>query len=241
MNSVLDLQHISVSRDETEIVHDVSLRIREGHVVALMGPNGSGKSSLVNAVMGHPRYRITGGQIFCNGENITNLAPHQKARKGLFLSPQHPPSLAGVSVSSFLRNALSALTGEAVLVLPFQKMLEEEMEKLSIQKEMAGRHVNEGFSGGEKKRLEALQLALFKPKFALLDETDAGLDVDALKTVAETIKAFAPQMGILLITHYTRILQYLVPDEVHIMQEGVITRSGGKELAEEIEQKGYKT
>lgn len=241
MNSILDLRHISVSRGETEVVHDVSLRIREGYVTALMGPNGSGKSSLVNAVMGHPRYRIAGGQVLCNGEDITNLAPHQKARKGLFLSPQHPPSLAGVSVSSFLRNALSALTGEAVPVLPFQKMLEEEMEKLGIQKEMAGRHVNEGFSGGEKKRLEALQLALFKPKFALLDETDAGLDIDALQTVAKTIKHASSRMGILLITHYTRILQYLVPDEVHIMQEGRITRSGGRELAEEIEKNGYKT
>lgn len=225
---------------DKEVVHGVSLRIPQGRVVALMGPNGSGKSSLVNAVMGHPRYTVTSGRIFLNDEDITDIPPNEKAKKGVFLSLQNPPSLPGITVSSFLRNAVAATTGESIPVLAFHAHLEEEMKKLGMDTNMARRHVNEGFSGGEKKRLEALQLALLRPIFALLDETDAGLDVDALKTVAETIKAFAPDMGILLITHYTRILQYLVPDEVHIMQEGVITQSGGKELAEEIEGKGYK-
>ena len=239
MNS-LELQNISVAADGTEIVHDISLVIPQGRIIALMGPNGSGKSSLVNAVMGHPRYAITSGNVFLGGEDITHIPPHEKAKKGIFLSLQNPPTLIGVSVSSFLRNAYSALVGRTIPVFEFQKLLLQEMERLSIGKEMAERNVNEGFSGGEKIRLEALQLALFRPKFALLDETDSGLDVDALKTVAEIIKAFAPNMGILLITHYTRILRYIVPDEVHIMQDGAITRSGGKELAEEIEEKGYK-
>ena len=153
---------------------------------------------------------------------------------------QHAPALPGITVSSFLRNACSALTGKTLPVLSFQNMLEIEMKKLGIDIEMAGRHVNEGFSGGEKKRLDALQLVLFKPQFALLDETDAGLDIDALKIVAETIKQASAVMGILLITHYTRILNYLTPDEVHVLQDGIITRSGGKELAEEIEKQGYK-
>ncbi|TSC71499.1 MAG: FeS assembly ATPase SufC [Parcubacteria group bacterium Gr01-1014_70] len=240
MAHILEIKNIHVAIDGKEVVRDVSLRVPQGSVVALMGPNGSGKSSLVNAVMGHPRYKITGGHLILDKEDITNALPHEKAQKGIFLSLQNPPSLPGITVSSFLRNAFTALTGSAVPVLEFQKRLEEEMASLGMEKELAGRHVNEGFSGGEKKRLEALQLALFKPKFALLDETDAGLDVDALRTVAETIKRASAGMGILLITHYTRILQYLVPDEVHVMREGTITRSGGKELAEEIEKQGYK-
>ena len=240
MQNALELQNIHVTVAGTEVVRGVSLRIPEGRVVALMGPNGSGKSSLVNAIMGHPRYTITEGRILLNDEDITHLPVHEKARKGMFLSLQHPPTLPGVSVSSFLRNALSSLTDKAVPVLEFQKRLEEEMARLGMENGMALRHVNEGFSGGEQKRLEALQLALFQPKFALLDETDAGLDVDALRTVAETIRRASDKMGILLITHYTRILQYIKPDEVHVMKDGVIVRSGGKELAEEIEKNGYK-
>lgn len=222
-----------------EVVHGVSLRVPKGQIVALMGPNGSGKSSLVNAVMGHPRYSITEGHVLYNDEDITHLLPHEKARKGIFLSLQHPPSLPGITVSAFLRNAISALTGNTMPVLEFQNMLEAEMQKLGIDAQIARRHVNEGFSGGEKKRLEALQIALFRPAFALLDETDAGLDVDALRTVAETIKRYSPEMGILLITHYTHMLHYLVPHEVHVMQNGLLSRSGGKELAEEIEKRGY--
>lgn len=235
----LELQNIYVEAEGAEVVRGVSLIIPQGNVTALMGPNGSGKSSLVNAVMGHPRYRITEGHIVLNGEDITHAPPHEKAKKGIFLSLQNPPALPGITIASFLRNAASALAGTSIPVLDFQKRLEEEMAKLGMNKEMAGRHVHEGFSGGEKKRLEALQLALFRPKFALLDETDAGLDVDALKIVAETIQRASADMGMLLITHYTRILQYLQPDEVHVMREGCIVQSGGKELAEEIERKGY--
>ena len=240
MANVLEIKNMHVAVDGKEVVRGVSLLISQGKIVALMGPNGSGKSSLVNAVMGHPLYQITEGRILLAGEDITHLAPHEKARKGIFLSLQYPPALPGITVFSFLRNALSRLTDSSISVIEFQKRLEGEMQKLGMEKELMGRHVNEGFSGGEKKRLEALQLALFRPKFALLDETDAGLDVDALRIVAETIKNASRDMGILLITHYTRILQYLEPDEVHMMQGGQIIKSGGKELAEEIEKKGYK-
>ncbi len=240
MQNTLELKNICIAAGGKEIVRGVSLRIGQGRVVALMGPNGSGKSSLVNAVMGHPRYVITQGQVLLNDEDITYIPPHEKARKGILLSMQDPPALPGITVSSFLRNACSAFTGRVFSVIPFQELLETEMKKLGIDIKMAGRHVNEGFSGGEKKRMEALQLVLFKPKFALLDETDAGLDVDALKTVAETIKRVSGKMGILLITHYTRILEYLTPDEVHVLRDGIIMRSGGGELAEEIEKIGYK-
>lgn len=240
MNKVLEIKDLHVAANEKKIIRGVSLRIPEGRIVALMGPNGSGKSSLVNAIMGHPHYSITKGSILLNSEDITHMPPHEKARKGIFLSMQNAPALSGVTVSSFLRNACSALTEKTIPVLPFQNMIEKEMENLGIDKAMAGRHVNEGFSGGEKKRLDALQLVLFKPQFALLDETDAGLDVDALKIISETIKRASAHMGILLITHYTRILSYLTPDEVHILGDGVIVRSGDKELAEEIEKKGYK-
>ncbi|OGZ46618.1 MAG: Fe-S cluster assembly ATPase SufC [Candidatus Ryanbacteria bacterium RIFCSPHIGHO2_02_FULL_45_13b] len=236
---MLEIKDIHIQADGKEIVHGVSLHIPEGRVVALMGPNGSGKSSLVNAVMGHPHYLITHGQVLLEGKDITRMPPHEKARNGIFLSMQNPPALSGITVSSFLRNACSALTDTVLPVLPFQNMIEVEMKKLGIDTEMAGRHVNEGFSGGEKKRLEALQLVLFKPRFALLDETDAGLDIDALRIVAESIKRASAGMGILLITHYTRILKYLTPDEVHILRDGIITRSGDRELAEEIEKEGY--
>ncbi|OGZ43991.1 MAG: Fe-S cluster assembly ATPase SufC [Candidatus Ryanbacteria bacterium RIFCSPHIGHO2_02_FULL_45_17b] len=237
---MLEIKDLHIVADGKEIIRGVSLRIQKGRIVALMGPNGSGKSSLVNGIMGHPHYAITQGHILLHDKDITHMPPHEKARNGIFLSMQHAPALPGITVSSFLRNACSALTGKTLPVLSFQNMLEIEMKKLGIDIEMAGRHVNEGFSGGEKKRLDALQLVLFKPQFALLDETDAGLDIDALKIVAETIKQASAVMGILLITHYTRILNYLTPDEVHVLQDGIITRSGGKELAEEIEKQGYK-
>ncbi len=222
------------------MVRDISLAVPRGKVAALMGPNGSGKSSLVNAVMGHPRYTITSGNIILDGEDLTALPPHEKAKKGLFLSFQYPQELAGVTVSSFLRSAVNAKTGGKMPVLAFRKMLEEEMEKFGLDDEFMDRHVNAGFSGGEKKRLEILQLAILKPKYAMLDETDSGLDVDALKLIANGIRRFSNDMGILIITHHARILQHLVPDEVHIMRDGRIVRSGGKELAEEIEEKGYK-
>jgi Fe-S cluster assembly ATP-binding protein len=238
--NMLQIKNIHVVVDGKEVVHDISLSLPKGRVIALMGPNGSGKSSLVNAVMGHPRYVITRGQILLDGKDITHNQPHEKAKKGIFLSLQNPPALPGVTVSSFLRNAVGMVTGEKPPVLEFQKQLENEMQKLGIPVEMARRHVHEGFSGGEKKQLEVLQLVFLKPIFALLDETDAGLDVDALRIIAEAIQHKTCDMGIMIITHYTRILQYLVPDEVYVMREGRVVQNGGKELAEKIEKDGYK-
>lgn len=237
---MLELQNIHVSVEDSEVVHGVSLTLHKGKVIALMGPNGSGKSSLVNAVMGHPRYHLTQGRVVLDGKDITNLPTDEKAKKGIFLSLQHPPAIPGITVSSFLRNAVQAWTGKNIPVMEFKLLLEKEMQKIGMECAFASRYVHEGFSGGEKKRLEALQLILLKPKYALLDETDSGLDVDALKIIAENIQRVCAEMGILLITHYTRILQYLVPDEVYIMHEGGIVQRGGKELADKIEKQGYK-
>lgn len=236
----LELQNVHVAVNGIEVVRGVSLRIPHGCVIALMGPNGSGKSSLVNAVMGHPRYHLTQGHVVLDGEDITNLLTDEKAKKGIFLSPQNPPTIPGITVSSFLRNVVQAWTGKNIPVMEFKSILEKEMQKIGMEWEFASRYVHEGFSGGEKKRLEALQLILLTPKYALLDETDSGLDVDALKIIAENIQRVSAEMGILLITHYTRILQYLVPNEVHIMREGRIVQRGGKELADKIEKQGYK-
>ncbi|TSC79821.1 MAG: Fe-S cluster assembly ATP-binding protein [Parcubacteria group bacterium Gr01-1014_29] len=236
---MLELQNIQVSVNDAEVVHNVSILIPNGKVAALMGPNGSGKSSLVNAVMGHPRYHLTQGYVVLDGEDITNVSTDEKAKKGIFLSLQNPPAIPGITVSSFLRNAVQAWTGKNIPVMEFKSLLEQEMQKIGMEREFASRYVHEGFSGGEKKRLEALQLILLKPKYALLDETDSGLDVDALKIIARNIQRVSAEMGILLITHYTRILQYLVPDEVYIMREGRIVQRGGKELADKIEKQGY--
>lgn len=239
-DKTFSIEHISIAVEDRVLVLDVSLSIPFGKVVLLMGPNGSGKSTLVQAVMGNPQFSVTNGQIILDGEDITTLSAHEKARKGLFLSFQNPPNIVGVSIFSFLRSAYNTVRGENVSVLAFRNMLEQEAQKLGIQKEFLGRTLADGFSGGERKQIEMLQLAILRPRYALLDETDAGLDVDALQRVSECIQRFSPGMGILLITHYTRMLQYIVPDEVYIIQAGQITRSGGKELAEEIERKGYK-
>lgn len=238
MNS-LHIQNLHVSVEGKEIVHGISLEVPTGKLCVLMGPNGSGKSSLVNAVAGHPRYAITEGRILLDEEDITALKPHEKARKGLFLSFQYPPEVSGVTIESFLRNAYNAVHNDKLSVLDFHAKLLEEMNKLHIEKSMAGRYVNEGFSGGEKKRAEMLQLAILRPQYALLDEPDSGLDVDALQIVAQGISRVKKDMGILLITHYSRILEYLQPDSVHIMQEGMIIKSGGRELVEEVERSGY--
>lgn len=238
MNS-LRVENLHVSAEGKEIVRGVSFEIAKGSIVALMGPNGSGKSTLVSALAGHPRYKITEGSIVLDGENITNLEPHERAKKGLFLSFQYPPEIAGVTIESFLRSAYRAVSGEHISVLDFHAKLAGEMKALGIESNIAGRYVNEGLSGGEKKRTEILQLSVLRPKYSLLDETDSGLDVDALRIVAGGIARIKDNMGILLITHYSKILSYLAPDIVHIMREGQIIKSGGSALAEEIEQKGY--
>ena len=207
-----------------------------------MGPNGSGKSTLANVLMGHPKYAITEGEIILNDENITTAKVQDRAKLGLFLSQQYLPEIVGVTVSSFLRTAITAKTGEKQHPVKFHKYLLETMESLGMKKDFAARYVNVGFSGGEKKRLETLQLKMLAPKYAILDETDSGLDVDALKLVSEGVNAFQDgTKGILLITHYNRILQYVVPDFVHIMIDGKIIKTGTKELAQEVEQSGYST
>ncbi len=236
----LEIKNLHVSVEKKEILHGINLVVKHGEIHAIMGPNGSGKSTLANVLMGHPKYTVTDGEILLEDENITEAKVQDRFKKGLFLSMQYLPEIAGVTVSSFLRTAVSAQTGEKQHPVKFHKKLLETMESLGMNKEFAARYVNVGFSGGEKKRLETLLLKMLNPKYAILDETDSGLDVDALKLVSEGINSFQDgTKGILLITHYNRILQYVVPDFVHIMVGGKIVKSGGKELAEEVERDGY--
>ena len=239
----LEVKALHVKIDDKEILKGISLTIDKGEVVAIMGPNGSGKSTLAYALMGHPRYEITKGKIFLNGEDVTGMEADKRAKKGLFLSFQYPQEIAGVSVSNFLRTALNAKRGEdkKISVLDFHKLLNEKMSLLKMDKNFSLRYLNEGFSGGEKKKAEILQMAVLSPVIGILDETDSGLDVDSLKIVANGVnKLKGPEMGILLITHYQRILNYVIPDKVHIVVDGKIVKSGGKELALEVEEKGYK-
>ena len=236
----LEVKDLKVKIEDKEILKGISLEVDKGQVVALMGPNGSGKSTLAYALMGHPRYEITSGKILLNGDDITKAKPDERARKGLFLSFQYPQEISGVSVSNFLRTALNAKNEKKISVMDFHKILQEKMKLLKIDKSFALRYLNEGFSGGEKKRMEILQMAVLQPKIGILDETDSGLDIDALRTVAEGINDLkGHELGILLITHYQRILNYITPDKVHIVMDGKIVKSGGKELALEVEEKGY--
>lgn len=236
----LTVTNLKVARETNEIVHGLSLAIAPGEVHALMGPNGSGKTSLANALMGHPKFAITDGSVALDGEEVTALPPNERAQKGLFLSMQHPPEVAGVAVSHFLRVVTTTSRREPISVADFRTLLRQKLADLKIDPSLMQRGLNEGFSGGEKKRMEALQLALLEPKYAVLDETDAGLDVDALKIVAETVaRARERGMGVLLITHTTRILKQLSADRVHVMAEGRIVKSGGMEIAEQIERDGY--
>lgn len=238
---MLEIKNLHVSVDTKEILYGVDLTLEKGSVVAIMGPNGSGKSTLANVIMGHPKYAITKGRILIDGEDITNAKPDLRAKKGLFLSMQYSPEIAGVSITNFLRLAVEAKTGEKQHPVEFYRILTEKMKELHIDPSFATRSLNVGFSGGEKKKMEILQLAMLNPTYAILDETDSGLDVDALRIVGEGIMSFkSPDKGILLITHYNRILEYVSPDVVHVMANGKIVRSGGRELAKEIEVKGYR-
>ncbi len=224
---------------EKEVVKGVDLEVSAGEIHAIMGPNGSGKSTLANALMGHPAYTLE-GNVHLAGEDVTLLSPDEKARKGMFLAFQYPVAVPGVTVASFLRAAVSAVRGTEVPVREFRKELLARMEDLEMDPAFAGRYLNDGFSGGEKKRLEILQLLMLKPRFALLDETDSGLDIDALKVVAEGIKAAASQdVGMVLVTHYQRLLNYVRPHVVHVFMDGRIVRTGGPELALELEERGY--
>ncbi len=240
MTDILELRDVHVSVGEKEIVKGITITLQAGKTYALMGPNGSGKSSLAHALMGHPRYKITRGQILLNKEDITHLPAHQKARKGLFLSFQYPVEVTGVTLSNFLRTALNSLHEKKISVVEFHQFLKKKMKDLDMDSSFGSRYLNEGFSGGEKKRAEILQMSVLEPKFAILDETDSGLDVDSLKIVASGIsKMKSPSRCMLLITHYNRILDYIVPDEVFVMRDGKIIASGGKDLALKIEKNGY--
>ena len=236
----LEIKNLHVRTEDREILHGVDLKIEKGETHALMGPNGSGKSTLANTVMGNPVYEVTEGQILFNGEDLTEADPDERARAGLFLAFQYPATIPGVSVANFLRMAVNARRDEPMKVKDFGKYMRQNVELLKIDPEFVSRYLNEGFSGGEKKRAEILQLAMLRPEIAVLDETDSGLDIDALRIVADGVNNLrGPEMGSLIITHYTRILNYVTPDFVHIMLDGRIVREGGSELADELEEKGY--
>jgi Fe-S cluster assembly ATP-binding protein len=236
----LEIQNLHVRTEEREILHGVDLVISKGETHALMGPNGSGKSTLANTLMGNPTYEITEGKILLDGEDITEADPDDRAKLGLFLAFQYPVSIPGVSVANFLRTAINAKREEPIKVKEFGQLLKKNMEVLRVEREFTSRYLNDGFSGGEKKRAEILQLAMLKPEFAVLDETDSGLDIDALRIVSDGVNALrGPNMGALIITHYTRILGYVKPDFVHIMLNGRIVQEGGPELADTLEEKGY--
>ncbi len=236
----LKISGLKVSRDGKEIIKGVDLEVPAGELHVLMGPNGSGKSTLAGALAGHPKCVITAGRIALDGKDITKLPPDARARAGLFLSLQYPPEIAGLSVSNFLRAAVNAGRQKPLGVVEFHELLKRKMAELKIDEAFAARGLNEGFSGGEKKRVEMLQMSVLEPKFAVLDETDSGLDVDALKVVTAAIEARRRAgSGVLVITHYARILDHLSPDRVRVMAGGRIVRTGGAELAKEIERSGF--
>jgi Fe-S cluster assembly ATP-binding protein len=246
--ALLELKNLHVAlEDGTEIVRGVDLAVDTDQVHAIMGPNGSGKSTLAYALMGHPAYEITDGQILFDGEDVTELAADERAQRGLFLAFQYPHAIPGVTVASFLRSAINAVrkarTGgedDPIPVPEFRKSLMSAMDELKVSREMAQRYINDGFSGGEKKRVEILQMAMLQPRIAVLDETDSGLDIDALKIVAQGVQSLvSPDMGAVVITHYQRILNYITPDYVHVFVGGRIVQEGGPELAQTLEAEGY--
>jgi Fe-S cluster assembly ATP-binding protein len=245
---LLEIKNLHVAtEDGTEIVRGVDLSVSPNEVHAIMGPNGSGKSTLAYALMGHPAYEITEGEILLDGESIAELEANERAQRGLFLAFQYPHAVPGVTVASFLRQAVNSVRkaraggeDDPVKIADFRKDLNAAIEALKVPKEMAGRYLNEGFSGGEKKRVEILQMAMLRPRIAVLDETDSGLDIDALRIVAAGVKQLVgPQMGALVITHYQRILSYIEPDFVHVFVDGRIVEEGGPELAHKLEAEGY--
>ena len=238
----LEINNLRVAIGESEIVRDLSLTVRTGEVHAIMGPNGSGKSTLAKVIAGHPDYRVTSGEVLLDGQNLFELGPDERARRGLFLAFQYPSEIPGVTIANFLRAATQSRLpeGEELEATDYYTKLYEKMDLLDIDRSFTSRSVNEGFSGGEKKRCEILQMAMLEPRFAILDETDSGLDIDALKVVAHGVNSLrGPNLGVLLITHYQRMLNYIIPDFVHVMVQGRIVRNGGKDLALELEEKGY--
>jgi Fe-S cluster assembly ATP-binding protein len=248
MSNDLVIRDLQARIEDKEILKGVNLTVRAGSIHAIMGPNGSGKSTLANVIAGHPGYEVTGGEVIYKDQNILELDPDERSKLGLFLAFQYPVAVPGVSVANFLRAAINAHRAEegkdpkqtAIPVAEFRKQLREGMKQLEMDESFARRYLNEGFSGGEKKRLEILQMTLLKPQMAIMDETDSGLDIDALRIVAEGVNRLAgPEMGALVITHYQRLLNYIKPQFVSVMMDGRIVRDGGPELALELEEKGY--
>ncbi|MEK6760397.1 MAG: Fe-S cluster assembly ATPase SufC [Nanoarchaeota archaeon] len=235
----LEIKNLNVKVEGKEIIKDLNLKLEKGKVYALMGPNGSGKSTLAQILMGNPKYEFT-GKIFFDGVDLTDLTPNERAKKGLFLSFQYPVEISGVSISSFLRTAHSSNTGKKANVMEFHNILKKQASKIGMNESFLSRHLNSGFSGGEKKKAEILQMLVLNPKIAILDETDSGLDVDSLKAVADGINSFINKDKIvLLITHYKRMLEYIKPDKIFIIKKGEIVKEGGRELIEEIETEGF--
>ena len=243
---MLEIKDLHVCVEGKEILKGIDLKIKSGEVHAIMGPNGTGKSTLAYTIMGHPSYEITGGDILIDGQSILEMAPDERSRAGIFLAFQYPVSIPGVTVANFLRTALNARRRAAnpedkgMPIPEFRKMLKEQMSLLKMDHNVAGRYLNDGFSGGEKKRAEILQMAALRPEIAILDETDSGLDIDALRIVADGVNALmGSDMGVLVITHYQRLLNYIKPDFVHIMLDGKVVESGGPDLALHLEEQGY--
>ena len=237
---MLKIEDLQVEIDGQEIVKGLDLEVGKGEIHAIMGPNGSGKSTLANVLMGHPRYEVTGGSITFQGEDVFELEPDERAKLGMFLAFQYPSEVPGVSVANFLRTAVNSVREEELSPMDMYRLLQEKMGIMQMDPKFAERYLNEGFSGGEKKRNEILQMLMLGPKLAIMDETDSGLDIDALQVVAKGVNEMkGPEFSAVIITHYQRILRYIEPDHVHVMLDGRLVTSGGKELADDLEEKGY--
>ena len=244
--SQLEIKDLHVSIEDKEILTGLSLTIKQGEIHAIMGPNGTGKSTLAYTLMGHPNYTVTGGEVLLDGQNVLDMEPDERSRAGIFLAFQYPVAIPGVTVANFLRSAINSRRraenpeDKGMPIPEFRKMLKERMDALKMDHTFAGRYLNDGFSGGEKKRAEILQMATLKPRFSILDETDSGLDIDALRIVSEGVNALSgPELGVLVITHYQRLLNYIKPQFVHVMMGGRIVESGGPDLALHLEEQGY--